>query len=78
MSVNSMTTEQTQRTVIFSRGQMEAPEVRPLVGGEVAVYTARSPAKNTDNEDAAGLIPVADGRAVLAVADGLGGQRRPG
>ena len=70
-----MTTEQPQPTVIVNRGQMEAPEVRPLAGGEVAFYSARSPAKDTDNEDAAGLIPVVDGRAVLAVADGLGGQR---
>ncbi len=70
-----MTPEQPQPTVIVNRGQMEAPEVRPLAGGEVAVYSARSPAKDTDNEDAAALIRVGSGRAIIAVADGLGGQR---
>ena len=70
-----MTTEQPPQAVIVKRGRMEVPEVRPLAGGEVAVFSARSPAKETDNEDAAGLIPAAGGRAVIAVADGLGGQR---
>jgi serine/threonine protein phosphatase PrpC len=37
------------------------------------VRSLRSPDKPTPNEDAAAVIPVADGSLVLAVADGVGG-----
>ncbi len=59
----------------FTRQDMEAPLVHPVAAGTVAIFSARSPAKSTDNEDGAALISVADDRAVLAVADGVGGQR---
>ncbi len=44
-----------------------------IAGGHVCLYTHRAPDKASDNEDSIGLIPRADGRAVLVVADGLGG-----
>lgn len=46
-----------------------------FAGGEVVVYSSRSPGKATPNEDAAAVIPLADGSGVLAVADGVGGLR---
>jgi len=46
-----------------------------VAGLDVAVYSRRSPTKETPNEDAAGIIPVDERAAVFAVADGLGGQR---
>jgi serine/threonine protein phosphatase PrpC len=55
---------------------MAEAEVLPFAGGHVAVYSARSPDKETANEDAAGLIPINDDSGVLVVADGMGG--RPG
>jgi len=44
-----------------------------VAGGELAVFSARSPAKETPNEDAVAVIATAADSAVLAVADGLGG-----
>ncbi len=41
-------------------------------GVEVAVYSQRSPLKQTPNEDAAVVIPVGPESAVFAVADGVG------
>ena len=48
-------------------------EVFDFCGGAAVGFSERSPDKQTDNEDAAGLFAVSDGSAVLAVADGLGG-----
>jgi serine/threonine protein phosphatase PrpC len=70
-----MTSNGSQQTVFVNRGEMNDPDVHPVAGGEVAVFSARSPAKETTNEDAAVLIPAGNGAAILAVADGLGGQR---
>lgn len=41
--------------------------------GQICVRSLRSPDKPTPNEDAAAVIPVANGSLVLAVADGVGG-----
>ncbi len=46
-----------------------------FAGGEVVVYSSRSPGKATPNEDAAAVIPLGNGSGVLAVADGVGGLR---
>ncbi len=70
-----MTSDELQQTLIINRGEMKTPEVRPLAGGQVAVFSARSPVKQTDNEDAVAVIPAGDGRVILVVADGVGGQR---
>jgi PPM family protein phosphatase len=43
-------------------------------GGTAAVFTTRSPQKETPNEDVAALWPVGASSGVLAVADGLGGH----
>lgn len=45
-----------------------------IAGGTAAVFTTRSPKKETPNEDVAGLLPVNESTAILAVADGLGGH----
>jgi serine/threonine protein phosphatase PrpC len=45
-----------------------------FLGGSVAVFTARSPHKETANEDVAAIWPIGGTSGVLAVADGLGGH----
>ena len=50
-------------------------EAVPLAGGESVSFTARSPARETANEDAWGIAPLGERTAVLAVADGVGGER---
>lgn len=43
--------------------------------GVAVLFSARSPDKQTANEDSAALIPVDESSCVLVVADGLGGER---
>jgi len=43
--------------------------------GDILVYSARSPAKESGNEDTAAVIPYNNGTTVLVVADGAGGMR---
>jgi len=59
---------------IYTQADMRQRVLHSVAGGRAAVFTTRSPAKETVNEDAAALIPVADDSAVLIVADGLGGH----
>lgn len=47
---------------------------KTLAHGEAVCFSDRSPAKDTPNEDALGIIPVDDDTTVLVVADGLGGM----
>lgn len=54
---------------------MEGVEATEVAGGLAVVHSSRAPGKTTPNEDAAAVIPLAPGVAVLAVADGLGGAR---
>lgn len=44
-----------------------------FANGIACAFTGRAPGKETDNEDALGLIPCGDNAGVLVVADGLGG-----
>ena len=44
-----------------------------LGGGSIVAYTARSPDKETENEDTVAAIPYGHDAVVLAVADGVGG-----
>jgi len=43
--------------------------------GEVRLYSAKAPGKDSGNEDAAALIPYNGSTTVLVVADGAGGMR---
>lgn len=52
---------------------MAGAQAYPLGPGQVVVYTHRSPAKDSVNEDCAALIPYDDHNSVLVIADGLGG-----
>jgi serine/threonine protein phosphatase PrpC len=44
-----------------------------FANGLACAFTGRAPGKETDNEDALGLIPCGSDAGVLVVADGLGG-----
>ena len=60
--------------IFFARQNGELHECASISSGLVHVYSARSPEKASDNEDAAAIIPIDENRAILAVADGVGGQ----
>ncbi|MEZ6134701.1 MAG: PP2C family serine/threonine-protein phosphatase [Pirellulaceae bacterium] len=53
---------------------MEAVRTLPFVGGEVAIFSRRSPDKTTSNEDALAVLTTNQTMGVLAVADGCGGE----
>ncbi len=51
-----------------------APEAVRLASGTALAYTARDPTADRPNEDALALLPLDDERAVIALADGAGGE----
>jgi serine/threonine protein phosphatase PrpC len=59
---------------IFTDQNMAVGELLTLATGQVALYSSRSPDKDGPNEDGAVVAAVDSTRAVLAVADGLGGH----
>ncbi len=59
---------------VFTEQEMAREHFRNLAGGLVAIFSARSPDKQSPNEDAACVLELDAARAVLAVADGVGGQ----
>jgi serine/threonine protein phosphatase PrpC len=65
---------QSDLTTILARLEMKSSERRRLGPGEAAWLSTVSPDKETPNEDGLALIEVDHERAVLVVADGLGGQ----
>ncbi len=60
-------------SALYSAEDMSAIETGTFLGGEVAFVSARSPEKETPNEDSMAFIPLAEDCGVLAVADGVGG-----
>lgn len=54
---------------------MQEAEVRAFASGAAAVFSARRPGAEGPNQDAAALLPFDAESGVLAVADGVGGQR---
>ena len=62
-----------QTTAVFAATQA-VPELADLKCGSIAMFSTRSPAKETINEDAYAVIPIDEETIVLAVADGVGGH----
>jgi serine/threonine protein phosphatase PrpC len=60
---------------LFIGEDMSQAEILDAGAGVAALYSSRSPGKQTANEDAAGVFRYGDSECVLAVADGLGGLR---
>jgi len=64
------------QSYIFTSVDMDTPQFIAAAGGVVGVFSARSPDPAHDrNEDSAAVFVIDDDRAVLAVADGVGGVR---
>jgi serine/threonine protein phosphatase PrpC len=66
------------RGELFAARDMDAPEERRIAAGQVCLVSRRGPRKRKPNEDAALVISAPGGRAVLAVADGVGSHPRAG
>lgn len=60
--------------LVFYDQEMAAAQICPFLGGCVAIFSARSPGKESPNEDAAAIIPFDESSGILVVADGMGGH----
>lgn len=65
---------ETGQTVLLLDRDMDAVETGAAGTGVAVVYSSRCPGREGPNEDAAALIPLAEDRAVIALADGFGGH----
>jgi serine/threonine protein phosphatase PrpC len=61
--------------LILTRRSLESAEMHRVATGAAAVFTTPNPHKDSGNEDAVTVVAVNDTRGILAVADGVGGQR---
>lgn len=68
------TTKRRGLGVVLAEAQMSDVATLEFAGGTAAVYTTRSPHKETPNEDVAAFLPTGPSSGVLVVADGLGGH----
>lgn len=59
---------------LFLKADLDAPLLFELFGGEVALFTAKSPERESPNQDGAMLLRVNESRGLLAVSDGAGGH----
>lgn len=64
------------RAKLYTERRMEAAEVLEVAGGTCAIFVSPNPEGAADriNQDSALLVPISSKSAVLAVADGAGGQ----
>lgn len=58
----------------YSESDMRKGDLLRFANGTAAVYSARSPVKDTANEDSVALIPYDERSGVMVVADGVGGM----
>ncbi len=61
--------------VVFLQEDMPAVQIWPFAGGRLALFTHRSPSRESANQDAAGIVPLGPDSAVAIVADGVGGYQ---
>jgi serine/threonine protein phosphatase PrpC len=59
--------------LLYSETDLSQVEQHHIARGKVVTFTARSPVKETVNEDVLAVIPVGEHAGVFIVADGLGG-----
>jgi PPM family protein phosphatase len=59
--------------LVYAETDLSQVEQYSFARGRVAAFTARSPVKETINEDVLALIPVGEHAGVFVIADGLGG-----
>ena len=59
--------------LLYSETDLSHVEQHHIARGKVVTFTARSPVKETVNEDVLAVIPVGEHAGVFVIADGLGG-----
>jgi len=59
---------------LYAKADLDQAEFHAIAGGTTSVFSKPRPGDDGVNEDSAALIPLGDGAAILAVADGCGGM----
>jgi len=59
---------------IFLEAEMDSVQIREFLGGMAAVFSIRSPAKSTPNEDVAAILGFDEEAGLLVICDGVGGS----
>ena len=59
--------------LLYAETDLSQVEQHHIARGKVVIFTARSPVKETVNEDVLAVIPVGEHAGVFVIADGLGG-----
>ena len=59
--------------LLYAETDLNQVEQYHIARGKVVTFTARSPVKETVNEDVLAVIPVGENAGVFVIADGLGG-----
>ena len=62
-----------EKPTIVSQAEQDELIHLALASGVCSIFSTRCPGKQTPNEDAAAVVPLGPERAVLIVADGMGG-----
>jgi serine/threonine protein phosphatase PrpC len=60
---------------VYSERDLEAPQLVSFECGQVALYSHRSPRRDTVNQDSAAVVNLDAASGVLIVADGVGGMQ---
>ncbi|MDA0660635.1 MAG: serine/threonine-protein phosphatase [Planctomycetota bacterium] len=63
---------------VLTDGSDEMPWQVPFAGGELSVFSRRSPEKQTANEDSLAIVTLGETNGVIAIADGCGGMAQGG
>lgn len=63
---------------VLTDGNDELPWQMSFAGGELSVFSRRSPEKQTPNEDSLGIVGMGESNGVIAIADGCGGMAQGG
>ena len=66
--------EDSKADLILARTELEACQGIRVGAGYACYFTARTPGKESANEDSLALVGIDPNRGVIAVADGFGGQ----
>ena len=74
MSHDARGDEVGEKPALFVSAEMDDVEVWTVAGGTAVVFSACSPDRK-QNQDCAAVVRIDDDAALLAVADGVGGER---
>jgi len=64
-----------EKSLSHCNKSLEKYELYSILDGTVAIYAMKRPGSDRDNQDSCAIIPLSNNKAILALADGVGGAR---